>query len=221
MLFPEDKAERKRMEWRTMVAVLLDQGAKAGDEMVEIHLDDLVELVAASQLERMPEVISQRVEGGHVTGEILRHLLSFSVHCPDHASVHKAIHVACQELRESGGGRQVAASRSSVRPHWSRFKPVSHLWAALPTFSDLALEAGIPELHVIDASDESLLVFLAIAEWIRKQAESIVPHAQEASAFDRADTWIVPEVLQLPDIDISISAPSEEALQALQQYRAR
>lgn len=210
------------MAWRTVVATLVDDATAAGEESVTIDLADLVELAAFSHVDQLPEVLRTRMAEGHVAGDILRYVVAFADHVPKHASVNKAIYAVCHQLKEDRAERRrrTASSRAWVRPTWSRFKCVAHLWAAYLAFMELANDAGLPDLHIVDASPESFLDFLAIAEWYRHRGEGLLPHAQTVPTLDPAATWRSPADLILPKLDISPSAPPAKILRVLDLYRA-
>lgn len=221
MLFPDDEEKREQMAWRTLVAAILAEAAEAGEENVTIDLADQVELVASAHLDRLPEVLAKRTAAGRAAGDILQHLVAFAAHVPEHASVHKATYVVCQQLKESSaqGRRKTPASRSWARTAWSQFKCVSHLWAAFLNFGELAKEAGMPDLHIVEASPEALFYFLTISEWYRHQGESILPQSQVIPTLDPTVTWKVPDDLILPELELSLSA-SPRTIEVLRRYRA-
>jgi len=91
------------------------------------------------------------------------------------------VHEWAQANRVPGVGRQ------NLRQHiWPKFKPVSHLWAALFIFRDLDMSFTTPE---------GFLHFLSTAHSLLLTASTIVPKGRRAGeAFLPLDAaWQIPE----------------------------
>jgi hypothetical protein len=85
---------------------------------------------------------------GFTAGRVLAVALRLGVHIPRFASINNAVRIVMREQDRA---------RSAVMADWGDFKPVAHLWAALPVFLDMSDEAIkrfiSAELANLDAQD--------------------------------------------------------------------
>jgi hypothetical protein len=214
MLFPEDESARRHY----IAAATLDflKHHRAPEQNLDFPITPPEVLEIISEGPKPDELISrvaERVEQGRIAGNILDLVLSLSQFAPTHATVRKAIRVIGVHLVKEGKRirRRPPASSSTLKSIWTRFKPVSHLWAAVPSdfveyvsgtsdFSKSVNFGGVREL--IDRG----LEFLAVAEKIRLFGENHhAPGGRNNSSaikipmLDPETTWKAPR-------DLTVSA---------------
>jgi len=157
------------------------------------------------------------IDHGFIAGEVLIRVLQLAKHAPEQATIRRA-----RFLVERGRGaacnttgRLVPGGTSTVEAAWSKFKPVSHLWAAF-----------IPHFVENDGSkfavnDEFLPDMLSLARWIADLAcQHHPPHMGNKSRpiLDESQIWAIPDSPDIPDAQYEPPALSEEELGWLSEY---
>ena len=92
----------------------------------------------------------------------------------------KTIEQWCKSNGIKGGGEQ-----NIKRNMWTKYKPVSHLWAAFYIMKDVGIDIGTPD---------GFQTFLSTAQWLLETASNIVPKGRRAgeAILSREHAWQVP-----------------------------
>jgi hypothetical protein len=153
---------------------------------------------------------------GWLAGQLLLFILRCATHQPEHASVRKGVRVIARALvrEEKAQRRPFASSESKILEAWKRFKPVSHLWAAL---------------HILGKSEdglnaENLVELLSTAEFLRKQGEAHFspPRRNKAEPLLKpGDAWVTPRRLELRPVAFAPPNLFPHELDWLKGYRVK
>ena len=161
----------------------------------------------------------KRIEHGGMAGEIL--VTIRQIH-----EYHRQIRA--DEPSTSKSIVIVAARRtigtSILETAWRNFRSVAHLWAALVCGNLQARGVEFP--REFDPSYlDSLPVFLALAENMRRFGEGLTTRAREEGKpkpiLPPEQTWKVPEGFPLPEVGLRLPRLSERDVGELRGYRAR
>jgi len=144
---------------------------------------------------------------------------------PEHATIRRAISIEglCQIKDQKGTKRPTAASPSSIKSTWARFKPVSHLWAA----AEYEYEFVQGDTGSLGGFVLRIPHFLAIAEKLRTLGENHYPprgrknsRAASVATLDAETMWKAPTDLILPLVEVKLPAPTQWMMSALRDYKA-
>jgi hypothetical protein len=224
MLFPDDEVAGK--QWLAAAALSAPRSvANPGDE-ISTSLEILKMICAAPASEELMREADERALHGKVAANILWLVLSLASSAPEHATVRKAIRVMGIHSARNGknGVSVLPRDTTTIKRIWSRFKPVSHLWAAIQYQS--ANLNNISQSIGALIGPENLPNVLAVAEEIRVRAENHRPPGGSAnsrplkvSTLDPENTWKPPANLVLPVIRLKLPIPPKWALKELRSYR--
>jgi hypothetical protein len=150
---------------------------------------------------------------GFIAGKLLTYIMAmYNSEVTGGASVNKAVFIAEHYTK---------CSQSYIRRAWSKFKSVSHFWAAL----NLWESDGQPEEW---SPFSEIRSFLYMAEWFRVFGTTYFPRAQTNPILLPDETWLSPREMQFSEHDIAgfaeasskISSLPQECFKILEQYRA-
>ena len=189
---PERRAELLHHSGRAMILREIDRAAAAGDNTPELPAQLIQTLTRPSP---NPPSMKLQYERGVIAGMILRQAINDSRKGSwKLASIKKGI-----ASKWSGIGL-AGASDASVQAAWDELKPVAHLWAAH------ADETGAMWAQTGQAPfpcrEDRLLQFVARAEAIRLEGESLIPARRNDPLLDPETTWKVTTDLTPPDVAI-------------------
>ena len=179
-------------------------GQPAG--VARIPREVLAAVLLSPSFKDVSELAKREIESAHIVGEMLEIILSCRYHHPEYPpSISKARDVmsALRRTRaRADADPSVSHSVSFLKEQWRKFKPVAHLWAAHNLIESQKLREAIWGLE----DERALLLFLGVAERLRRQAEEIVPHGRSEPILIPAEMWTVPT-----DLNIPIPGPIEPA----------
>ena len=217
MLYPDDTVKRKRH-------VALRQGEefmhtlwRDSDNTSQGEFEWLTTIVPDLRNEKSEE-FTKRFQHGLLAGGILATIKQLNDYGYP-ASKGRAIQIF-ERSREANEivGPDFSASRGTINNVWKKFQSVLHFWAVFY----LAKGKLISDWRAIDTSPETLLAFLSRAEQLREFGENYDPGYQEEgkTTLPKGKTWMVPEDIPLPDVQVSLPAPSDWLLTAYKKYKA-
>ena len=191
------------------------------DAPIPIPRSILRELIHAPALgEAVQRAMEEAKFEGAMAGKLLLYILTAAGTEPKHASVGKGIELLARVNIRQG----LPASRRSISTAWSRFKSVSHLWAAAAYWMDVTIH-HLPEdqldIRWYFLSDETaLLTVLALAEDLRRKGESYHPPRQKQPLLDPKIMWNVPSDIELRGMTVPSGQLSDWAQKVLADYKA-
>ena len=164
--------------------------------------------------------VEKSAREGWIAGEILIYVVTLAKHAPDHASIRKAQHlVACHTTAINRfQHRSFPQSYTAIENAWSRFKTVSHLWAALIFHSN---ESNGSNLLFDDPNLPSLL---ADAKWFETQGcRHHPPHMGNKSVpvLDYNEIWRIPKCPDIPSAHLELAPLLDDERRWLAEYRRR
>ena len=217
MLFPDD--EEALRQWVIKVGIdILQHGREPNPDFPVPHTPPFVLKILSDSpsSEDISSGVLERIQHGRIAADIVLSVLSLSKVAPQHATIRKAIRLEGVSLvRESAG--HPASSPTALKSIWSRFKSVSHLWAAVACENARGRDSFISDL----------LHFMAVAEQLRVLGESHrALGGRKNSArvgsmtLDPETTWKAPTGLVLPYVELRLPRPTAWTLDQLRNYRA-
>jgi hypothetical protein len=227
MCFPDD--EDARNQWLEAAAVFALDSAPDKRIAESLTIGELSRLTSAAR--SSDELMRRAVEGGQhgwVAANILWLVLSLAGSAPQHATVHKAIHVMGVHAARSRThvSERLPGDTTTIKMIWARFKPVSHLWAAIE-YQRRNIGYGGTKAGNGFMSAERLPQFLAVAEQIRLRGIGHRPPGGrinsiplKVSTLDPETAWKPPADLALPMVNVKMPIPPEWVLKELGSYRA-
>lgn len=129
-------------------------------------------------------------------------------------SVNKAVDLISTTRKIPAEKEGKGISPASIRQYWTKYKSVSHLWAAYIMWG----YAGKVE-EISPHRQSSLPVFLALAEDFRRFGESYISHGQTGSLLSKGETWRPPTDAPLYKLTFNIPPLTPPELEALKNYR--
>jgi hypothetical protein len=226
MLFPDDGIART--QWVAAAALSAPHSAQANrTDEIFTSLEILKMIAEAPSRDELMRRSAERAVQGKVAANILWLVLSLASSAPQHATVRKAIRVIgvhSARFHTDGTGR-LPSDTTTIKKIWSRFKTVSHLWAAIQyqrsregyssgSLGDLMSPESVPEV-------------LAIAKHIRVRGEGHRPpggstnsRRLDVSTLDPETTWKPPGDVALPIVKLKTPTPPKWVLEELRGYRA-
>jgi len=226
MFFPDD--EGARTQWLAAAVLSASQGASVSRTDEILTSPEVLRMISSAP--GCGELMARAMDGardGKIAANILWLVLGLAGSEPRHASVRKAIQVMGVQLERGyrhGNGCE-SLSLTVIKRVWSRFKPVSHFWAAIQYQSSNKHDGYRPLVDFV--STETLLYFLAVAEQIRMLGEGHRPPGGSAnsrplkvSTLDPEKTLKLPADLVLPTVNLKMPTPPRWVLEELRGYRA-
>jgi hypothetical protein len=147
-----------------------------------------------------------------LAGETLFMLLKLATSAPEKATIRKAQWLVENFRRHP----KITGSRTSIETAWSKFKNVSHLWAA---FIDLWIVSDA-DPHLLD--DNELPNLLSGARWFANAATSHYPPSVGSKAkpvLDPKKIWAIPNSPDIPTVELELPPLSDKEHNALSEYR--
>jgi hypothetical protein len=236
MLFPEDETARKQYIAQTTVAFLMNHHRPGQNSNFPITPAVLGLISEGPRPDELTRRVAERIEQGKVARNILNLVLSLSQVTPEHATVRKVIrvlrmHLVKEKKRVRKEGKKprhaLPASSSSLKSSWARFKPVSHLWAAVPPELLASVSGPTPPFKSANFDQDRAFIdrglkFLAVAEKIRLFGEAHYPMGGrnnsspvKAPTLDPKTTWKVSQDVTLPRAELDRVAPPEWVMEEL------
>lgn len=234
MLFPENETARKQYVAAAALDLLKNHRRPEQDSHFPVTPLKILELISEGpNRDELNQRVDERIGQGRVAANILRVVLSLSRFAPAHATVRKAIRVVGVHLarEEKKIRRPIPASPATLKSVWTRFKPVSHLWAAVPPdFVEYARGARVFSNPLnsrdVDAVIDHVLKFLALAEKIRLRGENHFAlggrtnsSAHKTPTLDPDTTWKAPLDLVLPAVEDGIGRLPDWVMEELKRYK--
>jgi hypothetical protein len=193
MCYPSDSAARGRLaeaissgNVRSLIERIRGQYGNTHEILVDSEL--------ALRLAEAPDMMStleQAVEDAAFDGALAGNVLGWILFRGEQAetrataslgSAFRMIEEATRSRRWRGGGTE-----NMKRNIWPTYRPVAHFWAALSMWRDR--EGG--DFTTV----KNMLLFLGMAECLRKKGETFVPLRANAPLLNSEETWkIRPEV---------------------------
>ena len=147
------------------------------------------------------QLVPSAMRGGPLAAKTLLLVLSLAAHFPHQASLGTAFRWWQAQLKGHRGG-----STANLKKAWSRFAPVSHLWAALEINRKLWMEAGST------GGGSKMAEWLAWAELFRVKGERWTPYRADGPLLDPVRTWKVPDTFLLPKVEVELPLPPPDVL---------
>ena len=148
--------------------------------------------------------------GGWTAGRMLLTIFEFNIiKFSPKVGVTRAAWFTQQIWKKAGKNRD----KTWIMSAWKHFKPVAHLWMAAQLFHESGEEQKVP------MKGEDLLLFLSLAENIRKWGEAFKLQGQHGYLLSANDTWETEEGLVLPPAGETIGIVPSEAKKLMEQYR--
>ncbi len=223
MLYPRDEAGHAQyLAWRILAiaAETPESEEVALPQCVTVPQFALQAAVAAPSHHDVIGAALSQAKGAHAAGEILRFVYRCRVHHPEHRpSVSKTWDILSKTWVgwSNHDGEPLSCSVSYLKRAWTTFKPVAHLWAALPLLPN---PVGTSAIEFDSARLGGLPAFLSLAEAFRRIGESIIAHGQSVPVLNPAESWSSPPDLRLNGTHIDLPPLSEETLGLLAVRRA-
>jgi hypothetical protein len=193
MCYPSDSAARDRLAEAISsgnVISLIEGIIGQYGNTHEIFVDGGLTLRLAgapNMMGTLRQAVEDAAFGGALAGNVLGWTLFRGEHPETRAtaslgSAFRMIEEATRAGRWRGGGTE-----NMKRNIWPTYRPVAHLWAALSMWRDM--EGGD------FTTARNMLLFLGMAECLRKKGETFVPLRANAPLLYSEETWkIRPEV---------------------------
>lgn len=208
MYFPDNEEDRERyVSFRYGDLVL--SGAKDGQVIVPEEM--FAAILKAKNPEKYREPPMSIVSQGSIAGVVLLGLLEMQAG-GEEPSVNKSVYLAKDYFSRAinaYGGKSTVNSLQKIKSAWSKYKSVSHLWAA-----NTLASTNLGQQVAIDRATQEPLTFLAEAEAVRRAASKL-PHNLGTVM------WKMPEAVQVPLCDFQFTRMSPKNAELLSQYDAR
>jgi len=149
---------------------------------------------------------------GLIAGETLFTVLRLATHAPEQATIRRAQRL----VGEFRSHKNVTGGKTLIETAWSRFKIVSHLWAA---FVALWIDSDANE-HLLD--DDQLPDLLSNARWYASAAATHHPPGTGSNAqpvLDPTKIWAIPNSLDILPVEVELPPLSGKERESLTQYR--
>jgi hypothetical protein len=193
MCYPSDSAARDRLaeaissgNIRSVIEKIRGQYGNTHEILVDGGLT-LWLAGAPDMMNTLGQAVEDAAFGGALAGNVLGWIL-FRGEQPETrataslGSAFRMIEEATRAGRWRGGGTE-----NMKRNIWPTYRPVAHFWAALSMWRDM--EGGD------FTTARNMLLFLGIAEFLRKKGETFVPLRANTPLLNSEETWkIRPEV---------------------------
>ena len=111
-------------------------------------------------------------------------------------------------------GLKVGKSDISIRKNWTRFKPVSHLWAALGAFHMPARNVD----HFRAECPKSFNDYLSEAEFFRSFGEKTISEKINEPIFKKDELWSVHEDYPIPSCNPTMEEPDDWLQKTIDAY---
>ena len=135
-------------------------------------------------------------------------------------SMRKAIFVAREYAKQPdvvyGDGSKMDTSEPMLRKHWTHFRPVAHLWAALQIDQAYSFTDG--ERNVF--APEVFPTFLGVAATMFEFGVSFVPFRAKLHVpiLDPSNCWTLPESVY--PLSLTEAPPPDILMRTLKEYSA-
>ena len=173
-------------------------------------------LLNAPPFENLEKEASKKSIGGGIAGDILLYLFR-QKNIGIKPSIGKAQFLLEQALllnRKHNEKIKIPFSIKSFKNSWKRFRPVSHLWAALKYIILINEDKDYQDILNSEIFDH----FLALAECFRKFGEETISERVDTPIFNKNELWAVPEDYPLPNTEPDIKKDDEWLLKILKEY---
>lgn len=148
-------------------------------------------LINSPSYSSLKELTTEAVKQGVVAGDVLSSIYLMHVFNLEEPSVNKAIHISKRfgKANVYGDDSMMSYSDSSIKKYRSKFKSVSHLWAAF------RLNQAYPYAKPDELFIEKLPMFLEVAAGILKFGCSFIPFRArpQVPLLDESKMWLIPE----------------------------
>jgi hypothetical protein len=218
ILYPDDEGKREEFLVSGVVRTLLELSDE--EKRNKVLKAAAVGFIPVLWRSPDPDTIIRRAVSyagsSWVAGEMLLFMLSVAIHHPEHeVSPTKAVYTLSQVLEggDTFGGESAAVKERTLWKAWGRFKSAAH-FVAIRQFVLQEYQEATPDLFMSLAtlSVEALSLYLSGAEYLRRLGE-------QHQILDPAETWRVPEGLDLPVSEITLPPLPEQHLRVLTTYR--
>jgi hypothetical protein len=221
MLFPDPKDEPRRIQFNHYVdqhELALRQAAETG-----IPSSAILETALAKQFD---EYISLALLHGRTVGELVVAIRALATHHPEHgeASISKAAWIVAQRNKKNRfktcRGKKAPTDENHIRKRlWSKYRSVSHLWAA-------GIFSGFDYLQIADDDSKDLLLqFLGAAEdWRSFSAQYTTRHqinGMPQPILPEAESWKIEVLPPAPKVSLIVDPLPPELLEILGHYESR
>lgn len=213
MVYPHPSDLEKREEYYVLAkAKMLSECA--GFDKVAFTGETVKELLNRPSYDNVLSKALKKIPHGFIAGNILKHHLQLKA-SGGNASINKAIYLVEEHCRTKtlNNGKIEQRSESSIRDIWSKYKSVTHYWAALLaiTSGEVGDDAGNDIMN--DLLFERPSYFISIAETFRI-------YASQNSIFDDY-FWTIPKTYKIPELPITLTELPCWAREHLKNYRNR
>jgi len=181
---------------------------------------DQVTLNTLSQDKSIDSIENASLYGGFTSGLVLFKIFQLDRHYMKESSINKAIYLAGEFYKLAAN---IPNSETSIKNAWSKFKKVSHFWAAAVFLFDEFKgknSFGLIEWFELDPQ-KNLLQFLGCAEYYRKLGEKHLPNeATTVTTLDPKESWVLPEEFPIQKRLPRVPKLQNWEIEALENYKA-
>lgn len=199
MLHPKDQIARQRLLDAIEAASIRDQAERTGATGVIVppHLlnvgnaDELLSAAMASVTrgsEKAPD--APQMTGGRVAGNLLALVLMHKDELGSKSTLGLAISKLSDNLKKHNAKN---AREKDLNDYWVKWRSVSHLWGALIILEDNTKYINAP-------TSLQIRMLLAMAEELRRQAETHRSDHSSRTLLVPGECWTVPGEISLPAI---------------------
>jgi len=141
-------------------------------------------------------------------------------HYMKESSINKAIYLAGEFYKLAAN---IPNSETSIKNAWSKFKKVSHFWAAAVfLYSEFKGTRSFGFIEWLESDPpKNLLRFLGCAEYFRNFGEKHLPNrATAVTTLNSKESWILPEEFPIQKRLPRIPKLQNWEIEALENYKA-
>jgi len=202
MLYPDN--EKLRYEWYlTKYYSFLDDSTEDKKKDIPTPLIALNTLRTMPSQKEIEKRSNKNLKHGGIAGDILLNIYTCHYLKIEEPGVNKAIHCllrAYGEKESENKSRGVPINEKSFRSAWTKFKSVSHLWAA----ARLLWKGNEKNQLYFSTKIDKLIEFLAASETFRIFGENNIDKRTKQPTLN-VEMWETPDWLALPSAELNIS----------------
>lgn len=181
---------------------------------------DQVTLNALSKNKSVDSSEKDSLYGGLTAGLVLFKIFQLDRHYEKESSINKAIHLVEKFYKETDN---IPNSEKSIKNAWSKFKKVSHFWAAAVfLYSEFKGTRSFGFIEWLESDPlNNLLRFLGCAEYFRNFGEKHLPNrATAVTTLNSKESWILPEEFPIQKRLPRVPKLQNWEIEALENYKA-
>jgi hypothetical protein len=196
MCFPSPESERLRKKSTALLYASIVAKYNNCDIFPQLHSKVDAELIKAiisppsTDIEELFKNIEESQKDGSVAGEILHNIYCMNKIDVNQPSYNKARAFIQHDVEKKNLG--ISHSDSTIDRIWSKYRSVSHLWAAIQYLEPHKYIDGPPPITEL-IGEENIVMLLSTAEHFRLFGENYVTHNTNTNSqrplFAKGEAW--------------------------------